>query len=119
MLSLLLQKKNLHPQVTMAITWQYNVGDRMFVLLTDNQQFEQTLDGYRIHRRILRQGRPAYQLAGAFFPHRLTNIFWETELLPLHDFNELTSPWSPFQQQQPSPDILPNDLSNFFILSNI
>jgi hypothetical protein len=73
--------------------WNYNIGDRVFVLLNRDQQFEQIEGGYKICRRLRLRSKPAYQLVGAFFPHRSTNIFYESDIMSVAEFNQLTSEW--------------------------
>lgn len=80
-----------------VIEWKYKVGERVFVFLRgDDQEFEQAFNGYRILRQTALLGTPAYQLAAAFFPSTShTNIFAESDLLPVADFVVLLSEWHP------------------------
>jgi hypothetical protein len=76
--------------------WSYSIGDKVFLLLTRNQEFEQPEGGYKIFRQLKIRNRPAYQVTGAFFPHRTTNIFYEDELISVTIVDELTTSWDPF-----------------------
>jgi len=85
--------------MSVVIQFRFSLGD--MVNCTELGFDDQHRGGYEIVQRFVRQRRPAYRLAGAFFAARNnSNVFYETELILNREMQEIidefNNPWSSF-----------------------
>ena len=85
--------------MSVAIQFRFSLGE--MVNCSEINSDDQHFDGYEIVQRFVRQRRPAYRLAGAFFAAKnYSNVFYEIELISHEEMLELirefNDPWSSF-----------------------